>query len=77
VRFRLSEAATVTVKIRRRGSAKAIRSVVSRLAAGERSVTLRASGLRRAGRYTVTLAAGDAAGNRARTLTGTLTLKEG
>jgi X-Pro dipeptidyl-peptidase len=72
VRFALSERATVTVTIRRRGTTKAIRSTTARLAAGTRTLTLRASALRRAGRYTITVAARDAAGNRARTITGTL-----
>jgi plastocyanin len=61
VSFKLSETATVTVRVKRRGSSKTVKTARARLLAGTRSVTVR--GIRK-GRYTVQLHAQDAAGNR-------------
>jgi plastocyanin len=63
VRFRLSEPATVTIKVKRRGSKKVLRSARVQAAAGMRSVKLRSTKLKR-GRYTVEIEARDAFGNR-------------
>jgi hypothetical protein len=57
--FRLSEAARVTVTARRRGARKA-QKVTRRLGAGTARLSLRV----RRGRYTITVVATDAAGNR-------------
>jgi plastocyanin len=62
VSFTLSENATVTVQIRKRGAKKVLRTVRLQANAGKRSVVLRSSKLRK-GRYTVTLTARDAMGN--------------
>jgi plastocyanin len=61
VRFRLSEAATVTVRVKRRRAVLRTARVQAR--AGTRSVTLRSARLTK-GRYTVEIEARDAAGNR-------------
>jgi plastocyanin len=63
VRFRLSEPATVTVAVKRRGTRKPLTSSRVQARAGTRSVTLRSRKLR-TGRYTVELRARDAFGNR-------------
>jgi plastocyanin len=63
VRFRLSEAATVTIQVRKRGAKRVLRSMRVQVAAGTRSVRLRGGKLRK-GRYTVTLSARDPFGNR-------------
>ena len=62
VTFKLSENATVTVKIRKRGAKKVLRSVTLQARAGTRTVVVRSPKLRK-GRYTVTLTARDAMGN--------------
>jgi plastocyanin len=63
VRFRLSERATVTIRVKRRGSRKVLRSVNVHAAAGTRTVTVRSERLKK-GRYTVELSARDAMANR-------------
>jgi plastocyanin len=63
VRFRLSESATVTIKVKRSGSRRVLKSTRVQAPAGLRSVTLRSSRLKR-GRYTVEIQARDAVGNR-------------
>jgi plastocyanin len=63
VTFKLSENATVTFQIRKRGSKRVLRTVSVRANAGTRKVTLRSSKLRK-GRYTVTLVARDSMGNK-------------
>jgi plastocyanin len=63
VRFRLSEPATVTVRVKRRGSRKVLKSARIQAQAGTRTVTLRSKRLKK-GRYTVEIQARDAAGNR-------------
>lgn len=63
VRFRLSEPATVTIKVKRRGSRRVLKSARLQAPAGMRSVTLRSKKLKR-GRYTVEIQARDAFGNR-------------
>ena len=62
VTFKLSENATVTVKIRKRGAKKVLRSMTLQARAGTRTVVVRSPKLRK-GRYTVTLTARDAMGN--------------
>ncbi len=61
VRFRLSEPATVTVRVKKRRSVLKTARVQAR--AGTRSVTLRSARLKK-GRYTVEIEARDAFGNR-------------
>jgi plastocyanin len=61
VRFRLSERATVTVRIKRRS--RVIKAASVQAAAGTRTVTLRSKRLTK-GRYTVEIRARDAYGNR-------------
>jgi X-Pro dipeptidyl-peptidase len=63
--FKLSEPATVTVTINRRGSKKVLKTVKSKLDKGKRSLTVRSSKLGK-GRYTVTIVAVDAAGNKSK-----------
>lgn len=62
VTFKLSENATVTVKVRKRGAKKVLRTMRLQARAGTRTVVVRSAKLRR-GRYTVTLTARDAMGN--------------
>jgi len=61
VRFRLSERATVTVRIKRRS--RVVKAASVQAAAGTRTVTLRSKRLTN-GRYTVEIRARDAYGNR-------------
>jgi hypothetical protein len=61
VRFKLSETATVTVRVKRHGSTRTVKTGRVKALAGTRTVTLR--GLRK-GRDTVELRAQDPAGNR-------------
>jgi plastocyanin len=61
VRFRLSEPATVTLRVNR--ARKAVKSARIQAAAGRRSVTLRSKRFKK-GRYTVGVEARDAFGNR-------------
>jgi hypothetical protein len=63
VRFRLSEPATVEIRVKRRGRGKVLRTVRVHAPAGTRTVTVRSRRLKR-GRYVVQLRARDAAGNR-------------
>ena len=63
VRFRLSEPATVTIAVRRRGARRVLKSARVQARAGTRSVTLRSRKLKQ-GRYTVAIRARDAFGNR-------------
>jgi len=74
VRFRLSEPATVTIKVRRRGSKRVLKSARLQAPAGTRAVTLRSKKLRR-GRYTVEIQARDASGNRSTVARRSLTLR--
>ncbi len=64
VTLRLSETATVTLRFKRRGSGKVVRTARLQLRAGTRTVAVRGARLRR-GRYTVELVARDGAGNTA------------
>ena len=63
VTFKLSENATVTLQVRKRGARKVLRTVTLQAKAGTRTVVVRSSKLRK-GRYTVTLSARDAMGNK-------------
>ena len=63
VTFKLSENATVTVQVRKRGAKKVLRTVTLQARAGTRTVIVRSAKLRK-GRYTVTLTARDAMGNK-------------
>jgi uncharacterized protein (DUF2141 family) len=60
--FRLSEAATAKFTVTRAGAKRASKSFSRKLKAGKASVQFSQSGLR-AGRYTVSVVATDAAGN--------------
>jgi plastocyanin len=73
VRFRLSEPATVTVRIKRSGSRRVLASARVQAGAGTRTVTVRSKRLRK-GRYVVDLRARDASGNRSALTTRRLTL---
>jgi plastocyanin len=73
VRFRLSEPATVTIRIKRRGSRKVLKSARVQAAAGTRTVTLRSRKLKK-GRYTVDIRARDAGGNLSSLTTKRLTI---
>jgi plastocyanin len=72
VRFRLSEAATVTIRVMRRG--RTVKAARVHAAAGTHSVTLRSRRLR-PGRYTIRIQARDAFGNRSRLATDRLRLR--
>lgn len=63
VSFRLSEAASVTLSISKRGSRRVLRTVRLQARAGTRIVTVRSSRLAR-GSYVVSIQARDAMGNR-------------
>ena len=73
VQFRLSESATVTVKIKRRGSRKVLKSASVQARAGTRTVTLRKRLVE--GRYTIEIQARDAYGNRSSLAAKRLTLR--
>jgi hypothetical protein len=60
VSFRLSENATVTIRVKR--GRKLVKAVTKQMAAGKRSVSVRSSKLRK-GRYKVEVRARDASGN--------------
>lgn len=66
VRFKLDEAATVTVRFTRRGSRKVVTRTV-KVKAGTITVKVKARTLRRA-KYTVSVRATDKAGNRSKTV---------
>lgn len=70
--FRTSEAATLTITVRRAGRRPA--TVTRRVKAGSGRVTL---GRRARGRYRVTVVATDAAGNRSKAVTTTLVVTRG
>jgi plastocyanin len=72
VRFRLSEPATVTVRVKR--ARRVVKSARVQAAAGTRTVTLRSKRLKK-GRYTVEIDARDASGNRSRLATKRVTLR--
>jgi plastocyanin len=63
VTFRLSESATVTLRIKKAKSGKVVRTLRLQARAGTRSVSVHSQRLKR-GRYTVELRARDATGNR-------------
>jgi hypothetical protein len=75
VRFTLSEPATVTVRVKRRGSRKVLKSARIQARAGTRTVTLRSKKLRK-GRYAVDVQARDAFGNRSTLAKKALTLRK-
>ena len=60
VSFRLSENATVTIRVKR--GSRVVKTVTKQLAAGKRSVSVRSSKLRK-GRYKIEVRARDASGN--------------
>jgi plastocyanin len=74
VKFTLSESATVTVSVKRKGSRKVLKSARVQARAGTRSLTLRSTKLKK-GRYTVTIQARDAFGNRSAASTKPLTIR--
>lgn len=75
VTFKLSENATVTLKVRKRGAKKVLRTVTLQARAGTRTVVVRSSKLRK-GRYTVTLTARDALGNTSAAATAALRIRK-
>ena len=62
VRFRLNEDATVTARLRRRGSTRTLKRVTKNVEAGNGSVTITRR-LRVRARYSISLRIVDAAGN--------------
>ena len=72
VRFRLSEPASVTVRVKR--GRKVIKSKRVQAGAGTHSLTVRSKKLKK-GRYTVEILARDASGNRSRLATKRLSLR--
>jgi plastocyanin len=74
VRFRLSEPATITIRIKRRGSRRVLKSARVQARAGTRTVTLRSRKLKK-GRYTLDIRARDAFGNLSSLTTKRLTLR--
>jgi cytoskeletal protein RodZ len=75
VTFTLSENATVTLQVRKRGKKKVVRALTVQARAGKRSVVIRSSKLRK-GRYTVSLVARDAMGNKSATSTAALRIRK-
>jgi len=75
VTFKLSENATVTLQVRKRGAKKVLRTVSLQARAGTRTVVVRSSKLRK-GRYTVTLSARDAMGNRSAAMNAALRIRK-
>jgi plastocyanin len=73
VRFRLSEPATVTVRVKR--GRKVVKSKRVQAGAGTHSVTVRSKKLKK-GRYTVEILARDASGNRSRLATKRLSVRK-
>ena len=61
VSFRLSESATVTIRVKR--GSKLVKSVTKQLAAGKRSVSVRSAKKLKKGRYKIEVRARDASGN--------------
>ncbi|HWM10814.1 MAG TPA: hypothetical protein VNO82_15775 [Solirubrobacteraceae bacterium] len=74
VSFTLSEPATVTIRVKRRGSTRVLKAASVQARAGTRSVTLRSKRLKK-GRYTVEVQARDAFGNRSALARKRLTLR--
>jgi plastocyanin len=72
VRFRLSEPATVTLRVKR--GRRVVKSARVQAPAGTRTVTLRGKRLKK-GRYRVEIEARDSAGNRSRLATKRVTLR--
>ena len=73
VRFRLSEPATVTVRVKR--GRKVLKSKRVQAGAGTHSVTVRSKKLKK-GRYTVEVLARDAFGNRSKLATKRLSVRK-
>ena len=61
VSFRLSENATVTIRVKR--GSRTVKTVTKQLAAGERAVSVRSAKLRKGRRYKIEVRARDASGN--------------
>jgi plastocyanin len=74
VRFTLSEPATVTIAVRRRGARRVLKSTRVQARAGTRTVTLRSRKLK-PGRYRIEIRARDAFGNRSATSRKTLAIR--
>jgi plastocyanin len=75
ITFTLTENATVTAQLRRRGSRKVLRSASVQARAGKRTIKVSSRKLRK-GRYTVSLTARDAMGNRSDAVTASGRLKK-
>jgi plastocyanin len=74
VRFKLSEPATVTLSVKKRGTSKVVRSMRLQARPGTRTVTVRSARLT-PGRYTVELRARDATGNSSSLLRSNLRIR--
>jgi hypothetical protein len=72
VTFRLSEPATVTIRVKR--GKKVIKTVRKQVAAGKRTVTIRSKKLKK-GRYKILVLARDPFGNRSVAASKTLRIK--
>jgi hypothetical protein len=72
VKFRLSEPATVTVRVKR--GRRVVKSKRVQAGAGTHTVTVRSKKLKK-GRYTIEVLARDASGNRSKLATKRLTLR--
>ena len=75
ITFTLSEDATVSAQLRRRGSKKVLRSASVQARAGKRTIKVKSQKLRK-GRYTVSLTARDAMGNKSDAVTASGRLKK-
>jgi plastocyanin len=74
VTFKLSEPATVTLRFKKRGTSKVVRTVRLQARPGTRTVTVHSARLKR-GRYTVELLARDATGNTSSPLRSNLRIR--
>jgi plastocyanin len=74
VTFKLSEPATVTLRFKKRGTSKVVRTVRLQARPGTRTVTVHSARLKR-GRYTVELQARDATGNTSSALRSNLRIR--
>ena len=75
ITFTLSEDATVSAQLRRRGSKKVLRSASVQARAGKRTIKVKSRKLRK-GRYTVSLTARDAMGNKSDAVTASGRIKK-
>jgi plastocyanin len=76
LRFRLSEPATVTIRVRKAGSKRVVRTWRLAARSGRRTVMVSGRGIRKA-RYRIELQARDAAGNRSSLMRSTIRVRHG